>query len=88
MATLTYTITVPDESKDAIIDAVCYSNKYRDEVTNEEDEVISNPQSKEDFISECILNWFKSHNKAYEVEKSLNDARDKSISDADAVSIT
>lgn len=69
------TITIPDDKKDAVIDAFAIQYKYQDKITDKDDKEIDNPISKGDFVLGIIESFIKDvyvANKVKEFEKQRN----------------
>ena len=62
------TITIPDNIKDRVLDALCYSNSYKDEVENVNGEMVPNPVSKVQFAKDLLKTYIKMQVVGYEAQ--------------------
>lgn len=61
-----YTITIPANILNRVIDGVAYNNKYRDEIEDENGDMIPNPESKVDFAKRMNRRWIRSNVSSWE----------------------
>ena len=84
----TFTVTIPDDKKDEIIDAICANYRYQETVTDPEGLEIPNPMTKAQFAKRKLAEFVKENLKSYKVSQVVETARDAAIVEADAVDIT
>lgn len=81
MAVLNFSLTVPDEKEAAIISALAYQNGYKDQVFDKNDELVSNPVTKELHVKNWILSVVRQSYKNYNNSLALKTAIDNQTND-------
>ena len=69
------TINIPNAVLQRTLDAVCYKNGYQDEILDENENPMPNPQSKAEFAKAWVVSVVKHQVKIYESEQAAKTAR-------------
>ena len=92
----TITLTIPDPVQDRVINALCYTYNYEDEVTKIDDDgspvldeqrnevKIPNPVTKPQFAKTQLLHFLKEVTKGYEARNAGDSARDAALEKAES----
>lgn len=89
MATINFSITVPDDKKEEIIDDFTDHHRYQIEITDPDDPYseIPNPQSRAAFAKQVVINFIRNSVKAKRAE-AADAVRIAAIATVDAIDIT
>ncbi len=81
-----YTITIPDNIVNDVIDGIAFQNGYKDNIQDPDDPIntIPNPESKTAFAKRMNRKWIRDNVRAWEANQSQKTAREQAITDADA----
>lgn len=69
-----FSVTIADAQVTRVIDGLCEAYGYQEETLNENDEMVSNPQSKGDFAHQVVANFIKNTVAAVESQKAAQEA--------------
>lgn len=87
MANLSFSITVPDNKLNEIIEYFVKNQGYQDTLLID-GQTIQNPETRTQAARRFILEYVKGHYKAYKVRVDTNSAKDSAITYAEGVSFT
>lgn len=74
-----FSVEIADTDVDRVINAVCNNYNYKDKVLTENNEEITNPESKPVFANRMVRKFLSDHVKKYELDlakKALQDQLD------------
>lgn len=83
---MTITLTIPDEVKDRVVDALCSQNGYQEQLEQFDAETgavtyIDNPVTKAQFAKNSLYRYMKNSVRNYELEKARRIAEESVSAD-------
>ena len=69
------TITIPNAQLSRFVDAICYNNRYEENVPDVDGNVSPNPETRAQFARRMIIQYCVSHVESFEASRDAEQAR-------------
>lgn len=72
-----FSVEIADEDVGRVIDAVCANYSYQDQVISDNNQLITNPESKFQFANRMVRKFLSDHVKKYELDVAKQQLEDQ-----------